>query len=577
MKKSLVIILFLTLIFTSFISTINAITIANDSLAKNISKLNSALVNSNPGYLTKIVDNAGNVPSYEYYPNHIASRSIKALKAFDGKIFMGLGDWNDNTGPAKVIYYDTADGKLKTSGTINDEAIQIFNIIDDKIYTTGCDPRDSWGYGSYYIYNEETNTWDKHMKNDGWIHVFNIVEFKDKLYMCGSTVDTMEESTIQVSADNGETFESIPVYKNNKVLPFDSSLRCYNLVVLNNKLYGYFYSSPYAGIYEYDENNNRFDYISDLPNVLLDYSDNNIFYNKLYLEYNIFNNTFIYPYSTTLYSSKDLKTFTSLKTGMKEHIRTTIVANDTLYCLTYENISKNNTYTTRIYSTKDLSKFDLVYEFAAEALPFSLEYYDNSFYIGTGYYNSVPIVANKTNGTLYKLTLNNNKKSIGIDIANTLVKILNNNVEEYNINYSLSNEITAFTSTLTFNNTMSVEQLRKEYNKINDFALMFSAIAYEADVTYLDSAPYFNNAISKKLANLYTIASTGIEFAKSAFTEDLNIEDKLFSLKSTKIHETENEYKVKITLTINNSSDFTTLKSSTSSGRMGSSYAIRWI
>lgn len=566
MKKFLIINLFLILIFSTLTNTVNAITVTNDSLTQDVSKLISDLENSNPGYLTEIVDAKGNVPSYEYYPSEIPSRSIKALKAYDGKIFMGLGDWDTNTGPVKVLYYDTKDGKVKTSGTINDEAIQIFNIIDDKIYTTGCDPRDGWGYGSYYIYNKETNTWDKHMKNDGWIHVFNIVEFKDKLYMCGSTVDTMKKTCIQGSSDNGETFENIPVYKNDKILPYDSSLRCYNLVVLNNKLYGYIYYSSYNGIYEYDEVNNRFDYISDLPSTL-GVSDNNIFYNKCYLEHTVFKDTFIYSYATTLYSSQDLKKFTSLKTGMKGNIRTTIVANDTLFCLTYENISKNNTYTTRIYGTKDLSKFDLVYEFAAEALPFSLEYYDNSFYIGTGYYYSVPTTANKTNGTLYKITLNNNKKSLDIDTTNSLIKILNNNVENYNIKYSLSTENTTFKNTLTFNNTMSVEQLKQEYNKINDFSLMFSAVAYESNVTYLESAPYFNNAISEKLANLYTISSTGLDFAKNAFTEELNVEDKLFTLKSSKISETENEYQVEITLTIDNSSDFSTLKAQTSSNR----------
>ena len=149
MKKFLITNLFLLLIFTSVFSTVNAATITDDSLSANINKINSILATkidtTNSNYLTEITDENGNVPAYESYPTQINSRSIKALKAYDGKIFMGLGDWNDNTGPAKIIYYDTTDGKIKTSGTIADEAVESFAVIDNKIYTTGCDPRTNWG------------------------------------------------------------------------------------------------------------------------------------------------------------------------------------------------------------------------------------------------------------------------------------------------------------------------------------------------------------------------------------------------------------------------------------------------
>lgn len=271
MKKFLIINLFLLLIFSNFLNTINAITITEDSLSNNISNLNSILEYSNPNYLTEILDDNGNVPAYEYYPDHVASRSIKALKAYDGKIFMGIGDWDDNTGPVKVIYYDTTDGKIKTSGTINDEAIESFEIIDDNLYTTGRDPRDPWGNGSYYIYNKDTNTWEQHLKNGGWIHIFDIIKLNDKIFMCGCTTAASKASCIQISSDNGETFENIPIYKNNTLLPYDDNLRCYNMAAYNGKLYGYieFFNDniSYNGFYCYDETNNCFNWIYDKDNV----------------------------------------------------------------------------------------------------------------------------------------------------------------------------------------------------------------------------------------------------------------------------------------------------------------------
>ena len=111
MKKFLIINLFILLILTTLINTVSATIITDDILNNNISKINLALQNQenakNPNYLTELLDENGNVPPYQYYPNSISSRSIKALKAYDGKIFMGIGDWNANTGPAKIIYYDT--------------------------------------------------------------------------------------------------------------------------------------------------------------------------------------------------------------------------------------------------------------------------------------------------------------------------------------------------------------------------------------------------------------------------------------------------------------------------------------
>ena len=128
----------------------------------NIDKLNAALKeitdNKNPYALTEILDENGNVAAYKYYLNHIRSRSIKELKTYDNKIFMGLGDWTDNTGPVKVLYYDVKTNKILTSGTIDDEAIQSFNVIDGKLYTTGTDPKEaSYGKGSYYMYDNINN------------------------------------------------------------------------------------------------------------------------------------------------------------------------------------------------------------------------------------------------------------------------------------------------------------------------------------------------------------------------------------------------------------------------------------
>lgn len=93
---------------------------------------------------TEIKNTEGNVPAYKYYGN-IAGRGIATLKQYKGKIFMGIGDYNINTGNTKVLYYDTNSNSLGYSGTIADEEIEKFEILDNKLYTTGCDPTEAWG------------------------------------------------------------------------------------------------------------------------------------------------------------------------------------------------------------------------------------------------------------------------------------------------------------------------------------------------------------------------------------------------------------------------------------------------
>ena len=554
MKKLLIISLLLLLILAVFSDTIKAVAIDETLLETNINKLNYMLDTSidatNPNYLTEILDENGNAPAYEYYPKDISSRSIKALKAYDGKIFMALGDFDTNTGPVKVIYYDTTDGKIKSSGTINDEAIQIFNIIDGKLYTTGCDPRDAWGYGSYYIYNKETNTWDKHMKNDGWIHVFNIVEFKDKLFMCGSTVARMQKSCIQVSTDNGETFESVPVYKNDVLLPYDDTLRCYNFVKINDKLYGYIYYSNNSnnGLYEYDEENNLFDKISSPPPHSHYSSADTNWYNNIYLEHEVFNNTLVCPSGTALHTSTDLKTYSTIRMT-KGTIRDVTVCDNTLYALSYESYnSSSSEYIARIYSTKDLKKFDLVYEFTTKAMPFSLEYYDNNFYVGTG---AALSSSNNQNGSFYRINLNGTKRSVNFNKATSTIEIIDNN-EPTLIEYDLSSEKTVFETTLTFDNNMNEKEWIQEYSKIRNLGIAFAAVTNGENVDLNSSTSYFNTILSKNIITSSVTAKTGIEYAQNIFSKELNIKDNAFTLSSAKISESDNEYKTLVTLTVNN-------------------------
>ena len=560
MKKSLIIILLFILVLTNIFYTVNAVTLNDSILSKSINNINSILKDeidvTNPFYLTKILDENNNVPAAKYYPSHIPSRGIKALKTYDEKIFMGVGDWNDNTGPVKMVYYDTKDGQIKSSGTIADEAVQLFSVIDDTLYTTGCDPRADWGYGSYYTYNKEEDKWEQHQKKNGWIHVFNIIDYKDKLFMCGSTVASTKTTCIQSSSDNGETFENVPVLKDGVALPYDNELRCYNLTVYNNKLYGYIYFSPYTGIYEYDEEKNEFNYCSKVFNVVSTlYANTTLsFYNYVYF----IKDNFLYVSGASVHKSKDLINFETVQIKTPDVQQDTVVVGDTLYILAYA-LNSDKTYTTRIYSTEDLASFKLMYEFTANTPPHSIEYHDGSFYIGTAYATETNSKDVNENGSFYKVDLKNTDRSINLNKENKTIEI-NDSVNQYSVEYDLSNEKPVFKTTLEFDNNMSKKQWEQEYYKLKNLNLIFASVADTNGAVFDKSISYYNDVISKNITNSDQIYTSAIDYAEDMFKKELNIQDELFSITTKKINTDDNKYKTELTLTINKNGDYSPIK-----------------
>ena len=86
-------VLVILMVFIIFRETYSMNEISDNYIVNNINKLNTVLETNydihNKFSLTSIVDDNGKPPAYSYY-NHIKSRGIRELKAYDDKIFMEL-------------------------------------------------------------------------------------------------------------------------------------------------------------------------------------------------------------------------------------------------------------------------------------------------------------------------------------------------------------------------------------------------------------------------------------------------------------------------------------------------------
>lgn len=548
------IMLFLVVLFFVNKTFSSGETTSDEYLFTNVNVLNETLENvfdtNNTYYLDEILDDNGNVPAYNYY-THIKSRSIKELKAYDGKIFMGLGDWTDNTGPVKILYYDTIDGKIKSSGTIEDEAVEGFYVINGNLYTTGTDPKAGWGYGSYYIYNKENDNWEQHKFNAGWIHVFEIEEYHGKLFMCGSTVADTKRSPVQVSYDDGLTFEDVKLVKEGVQLPYNSDLRFYAFEQFNNNLYAYSYSSvddyKYRGIYIYDEENNQFNFVRKIGADATVYGTNiSINFNVIHFKNNtVFNEKFIYVSGNYMYMLEDtyMQNYSKIDFKTPDVVQDVVVVDDTLYTLSYQ-FMEDKSFDTRIYKTNDLETFTLMYEFNTETLPFDIEYYDNHFYIGTAYNYNMDKA-----GALYKLDASKLKKSLSIDKEDKIINVTNGGIT-YPVNYSLNPGNTEFKAVLSFDNTMTKDEWEQEIFKIEGLNLIYTLVDTKKYVDYEGSTLYYSDVLNNNFKLPNADYSNALEFVNDVFSKELNIEDKRFRIATNTISDTEDEYKVEVIFTV---------------------------
>lgn len=182
------------------------------------------------------IKNIGNPLAIDFKDELYLSRTSADLTVFDGKLFIGGGDYDKNTGPVYVHSYDVSSGEWKKSAEpLPDEQIKRFVIIDKELYATGTDPKDDWEKGNFYRY--ENGEFVTYRVLDGAIHNFDIVKFEDKLFFALGVA----ENTSPVIVFENEEYSPVPFLKDGA--PLDTTgfetVRVYNFLVFDGKLYAF--------------------------------------------------------------------------------------------------------------------------------------------------------------------------------------------------------------------------------------------------------------------------------------------------------------------------------------------------
>lgn len=167
------------------------------------------------------------------YGKNEDAKNVWDMIVYDGKLFLGSGDYNLNSG-CKIACYDLSEQVWKFQ-KIPDEEANEFCIIGGDLIAPGIDPKSDWSMGNYYVYQD--GRWNTVRTIPGGLHNFSMVEC-DGLLFAGLGV--LEGQTpVACSADGGKTFVQVPFYKDGEpwCVEYSNGDRAYTLFVLHGRVY----------------------------------------------------------------------------------------------------------------------------------------------------------------------------------------------------------------------------------------------------------------------------------------------------------------------------------------------------
>jgi hypothetical protein len=207
------------------------------------------------GYTVNIsdIENLGSPFAKRYAKGEeVYARNIWDMQLYDGLIFLGAGNSSNqgparNAGPVPIIFFDPEKGKFIREGIVNEEQIDLYCIINNRLYIPGHDPTESWALGNFYK-RLDTGYWVKYRNIPKALHSYAMVLHNQKLFL---GLGTKKGAAISVSDNNGKTWQNIPAGSN----------RVYSFLQVGRNLYAtkkikrksYYEKNNYTGILEFRE------------------------------------------------------------------------------------------------------------------------------------------------------------------------------------------------------------------------------------------------------------------------------------------------------------------------------------
>ena len=169
-------------------------------------------------------------PAQHYFPKtdltNMSARCCRCLKAINGRLYVGMGDYTYNTGPTPIVALSPQTGTFTNEFSAGTEAIDDFKVFSNgKVYVPSLDPRESNKsiMGHFFIRSStgDNATWSIYKKiPDGvantinsstciYTHCWDLAEFGGKIHFAGygTASATLSGSTMGTFSDTCPTFD----------------------------------------------------------------------------------------------------------------------------------------------------------------------------------------------------------------------------------------------------------------------------------------------------------------------------------------------------------------------------------
>lgn len=325
-------------------------------------------------------------PAAAYYADNYIARVTWDMAVYDGRLYVGCGDFGANSGASPVLSCPLDDpGNWSAETTVSDEQIGRFVNINDMFFIPGFDPLGRPQKG--YFYELADGEWQTQARLPHGLHNFDIAWFQGRLY---ASIGTDRNDYPVAYTEDGVNYATLPFYKDGELVATDKSdvIRSCNLYVLGDTLCADFWyesEESYRTIFEmyrYNVEKDCFEYVADLKS-----STHGGLYGAsglpLWSKAAVGDTMFL----TTgyLYATTDFEQYTEVAMPDNAIVYDMIAHEDgRLYLLT--SLAQDDGYRIAVYSTTEADPTDLRTEasFFYKQLPTAFAMDEDNFFIGTG-------------------------------------------------------------------------------------------------------------------------------------------------------------------------------------------------
>jgi len=317
------------------------------------------------------------IPTSERYVTDTVARSPWDMVIWENRLYIGSGNYDTNAGPVDIWCYLIADGTWKNSGTLPEEEIDRFCIINDRLFAPGIDPQEDWTLGNHYTF--DNGQWVKHRNINGGLHTFDIVEYDDMMFV---GLGVLRGSyPVVCSEDGGRIFNNVTFFKNGVAVDTAKSenVRVYDLFVFKDELYAAFLygdTEPTYDLYRYE--NGAFVYDNSWYGKIhqIKYT-NNIISAKTDFKGSMFFTT------GYLYATEDMTNFKHIVFPNSETVYDICCDDERIYALCGSK-QEDGKYKITVYANKgqNVEDFKALFTFVYDIPPLSFAKQDDKFFIG---------------------------------------------------------------------------------------------------------------------------------------------------------------------------------------------------